>query len=94
MIELTFMMVLILIRQLNQKNAIFGSYSYFLDKRFKFQPDICNSCCDVLMMSMNLSNIAFLNIHHAGYHCIISEIIKSETINLLQNIILPEKNRT
>ena len=33
-------------------------YWYFLDKGFKFQPDICNGCHDLLTMSMNLSNVA------------------------------------
>ena len=37
-------------------------YWYFLDKAFKFQPNACNRCRDLLMMSMNLSDIAILNI--------------------------------
>ena len=37
-------------------------YWYFLDKGFKFQPNVYNGCCNVLMISMNLSNIAILNI--------------------------------
>ena len=32
-------------------------YWYFLDKGLKFQPDVCNGFHDLLMMSMNLSNI-------------------------------------
>ena len=31
-------------------------YWYFLD--FKFQPNVCNNCYDLLMMSANLSDIA------------------------------------
>ena len=31
---------------------------YFLNKRFKFQPHVCNRCHDLLTMSMNLSNVA------------------------------------
>ena len=31
---------------------------YFLNKRFKFQPHVCNRCHDLLTMSMNLSNAA------------------------------------
>ena len=27
---------------------------YFLNKRFKFQPNVCNRCHDLLMMPMNL----------------------------------------
>ena len=57
-------------------------YWYFLDKVLKFQPDACNGCHDVLMMSMNLSDIAILNINRANYRCIISGISKTEAVNL------------
>ena len=30
----------------------------FLDTGFKFLPDLCNGCHDVLMMSINLNDIA------------------------------------
>ena len=66
-------------------------YWYFLDKGFKFQLDVCNSCHDVLIMSMNLCNIAVLNIYDADYCCIISVISKSGNINLMQNMDLTKK---
>ena len=37
-------------------------YFYFLNYRFKFQPNVCKRCHDLLMMSPNLTNIAILNI--------------------------------
>ena len=43
------------------------------------------------MMSMNVSNIAILNIHNSDYHCVISRISKSETINLILNFDLIKK---
>ena len=43
---------------------------------------------------MNLNNIYILNIKYVNYHCIISEISKSEATKLLQNIDLTEKCRT
>ena len=49
-------------------------YCYFSNKGFKFQPNVCNSCHDLLMMSVNLSDIAILNIKGSDYWCIISEI--------------------
>ena len=49
---------------------------YFLNKGFKFQPNISNGCHDLLMMSMNLSDITILNIKVSDYRCIISEIGK------------------
>ena len=33
-------------------------YWHFLNKGFNFQPHTCNGCHDVLIMSMNLSDIA------------------------------------
>ena len=42
---------------------------------------------------MKLSNLAILNIKGANYCCIISEISKSEDINLMQNIDLTEKRK-
>ena len=75
-----------LIKHENQKSVI------FVTKGFKFQPNVCNRCYDSLMMSMNLSNVAILNIRSFDYLCIIiSRISKSEVINLLQNIDLTKK---
>ena len=66
-------------------------YWYFLNYSFKFQPNVCNRCHDLLMMSINLSDIAILNIKGFDYRCIISLINKNETINLLQNTDLTGK---
>ena len=59
-------------------------YCYFLNKGFKFQPNVCNRCHDLSLMSMTLSDIAILNNKSALYCCIISRISKSEAINLMQ----------
>ena len=48
----------------------------------------------LLMMSLNLSDTAILNIKNADYPCIISRINKSETVNLLENAKLTEKSGT
>ena len=69
-------------------------YWYFLDKWFNFQPHVCNGCHDLLMISMNLSVIAILNIKCSDYRCFINRISKNEAINLMQNVDLTEKSRT
>ena len=66
-------------------------YWCFLNKVFKFQPNVCDGCHDLSVMSMSFSNIASLNIKGADYCCIISRISKSGAINLLQNIYLTKK---
>ena len=66
-------------------------YWYFLNYSFKFQPNVCNRCHDLLMMSVNLSNIAILNIKGSDYRCIMSLISNNEAMNLMQNADLTEK---
>ena len=68
-------------------------YWYFLIYSVKFQQIVCNRCHDLLMMSIDLSDIAILNIKGSGYRCIISLISKNEAINLLQNADLTKKSR-
>ena len=52
-------------------------YWYFLNKGFRFQPNVCNRCHD----------IAILNIKSAFYHCITSGINKSEAKNKCKILI-------
>ena len=42
-------------------------YWYFLNYSFKFEPNVCNRCHDLLTMSINLSDIAILNIKGSDY---------------------------
>ena len=67
------------------------SYFNFLNKSFKLQTYVCNSCHYLLMMSVNLDNVAILNMNGVNYRCILSGIRKSEAVNLLQNANLSEK---
>ena len=46
------------------------------------------------MMSVNLSDIAILNIKGSNYCCIISLTSKNEPIKLLQNFDFPGKSGT
>ena len=66
-------------------------YWYFSNFSFKFQPIVCSKCQDLLMMSMNLCDIAILNIKGFTYRCIISLLRKNEAINLMQNVDLTKK---
>ena len=67
---------------------------YFLNYSFKFQPNVCNRCHDLLMMSANVNDIAILNIKFSYYCCIISLISKNGVTKLMQNADLTEKRRT
>ena len=67
---------------------------YFLNNSFKFQPNVCNRCHNLLMISMNLSDIAILNIKGSDYRCIISLISKYKVTNPMQNAKWTEKRGT
>ena len=45
-------------------------YRYFLNYSFKFHPNICNRWHDLLIISINLSDIAILSIKGSDYRCI------------------------
>ena len=65
-------------------------YWYFVNYSFKFQLNVCNRS-DFLMISVNLSVVAILNIKGSDYYCIIRLISKNEAINLLQDADLTKK---
>ena len=69
-------------------------YWYFFNKVFKLRPNVCNICHDLLMMSMNLSDIVILNIKSAGYCCSSSGICKTAAINIMQNTYFTKISRT
>ena len=64
------MQELILIKQVHHKGNV-CHYCYFLNYSFKFEPNVCNRCHD-LLMSFNLSDIAVINIKGSDYHCLLN----------------------
>ena len=74
------------------KECYICHYSYFLSFSFKFQHNVCNRCHDLLMMSINLSDIAILNIKDSDYRCIFSIISENKAINLMQNVDLTKES--
>ena len=67
------------------------NYWYFFNNDFRFEPNVCNRCHDLLMMSMNLCDTAILNIKGSDYRCIVSRITGNDAINVMQNADLTEK---
>ena len=90
--ELTFLRELMLIKQVHQECDI-CHYWYFLNYSFTFQANVCNRCRNLLMTSLNLSDIAIFNIKGSDYGCIISLISKNDVIKLMQYADLTKKKR-
>ena len=77
----------------SKEGDIFHNW-YFLNKGIHFNQMSTNRCYDLLMMSINLINIAILRIESADYRCLISVISKSEAIILMENADLTKKSGT
>ena len=75
---------------IKKESDIFHHF-YFSYYSFKFKPNACNRCHDLLMISINFSDFAILNIKGSDYCCIINLISKSEVVNLMQKTDLTEK---
>ena len=64
---------------------------WFFNHGLKFQDSVVNSCHDLTMLSVNISDIAIITIKDVDYCCIIHNISKSEAINLLKNSVLDDR---
>ena len=58
------------------KECDISQYWCLLDKGFKFQSYVCNKCNDLLMMSMNLSDIAILKLDVLTIAVLLAELEK------------------
>ena len=94
MIELTLLEGIDVKKKSESKECDICHCWHFLDKGFKFQSYVSNECHDLLMMSINISDNAILNIHDANCHCIISDLSKTEAVNLLHKADSDEKRGT
>ena len=64
---------------------------WFFNLGLKFQDYVCNGCQDLIMLCLNISNIATITVIGADNCCITHEISKSEGNNLLQNSVLDDR---
>ena len=66
-------------------------YRYFKNVGFKFEPQVCNKCHDILMTGYELKNIATSNVKGVDFRCILWGISRDETINRPINSVLGNK---
>ena len=63
-------------------------YDYWIfNNGFKYEYCVCNRCSNLLMMCVNISNIAMIAVKWVDYYYIIYGNSKSDAINLLQNSV-------
>ena len=66
-------------------------YYCFFNHVFKFQNSSSNDYHNMTILSVNVSDIAFIPIEGVDYNCIIQEISKSEEHSLLKDSMLKER---
>ena len=53
------------------KECIICHYCYFKNIGYKFEPQVCNGCHDILLMAYLLKNVAILNVKGVDYRCVL-----------------------
>ena len=85
MVGLIFHKELILIKQMHQKSVIFAIIGIFLDKGFKYEPYLCNSCHDLMQKAMNLNDVAIVSGKRSDYRNPFWYMSKDDAINIVKN---------
>ena len=67
-------------------------YWYFLDKKFNYDPYLCNGCHDLMQKAMSPKNVAIVSIKGNDYRIHFSHISKNDAIALMTNSNLNDKN--
>ena len=86
--------LMMLIKKVNKRSAVFFIICIFEDKGFKFQMNVCNGCHDLLMITVNIKDIVISKIQGVDYRFTINKINKIESLTLLQNADLTKISGT
>ena len=60
-------------------------YWYFLDKNFKHEPYLCNSCHDLMQKAMNFNDVAIVSVKQSDYRIHFWCMSKDDAINIMNN---------
>ena len=67
-------------------------YWYFLDKKFSYEPCLCNGCHDLMQKAMTFKNVAIVSIKENDYTIHFCYISKNDAITLITNSNLIDEN--
>ena len=56
-----------------------------LDKAFKYEPYVCNSCHDLMEKAMNFNDVAIVSIKENDYIIYFRYMSKNDAINIMKN---------
>ena len=65
-------------------------YWYFLDKGFKYEPNLCNACHGLMQKAMNFNDVAIVCVKGSGYRIHFWYMNKDDAISIMKNSDLKE----
>ena len=66
-------------------------YWYFLDKNFKYEPNLCNSCHDLMQKAMIFNDVTIVSIKGNDYRIHFWYMSKDDAISIMHNSSLNDK---
>ena len=66
-------------------------YWYFLDKKFNYEPYLCNGCYDLMQKATNFNDIAIVSIKGNDYRIHFWYMSNDDAISIINNSSLNEK---
>ena len=66
-------------------------YWYFKDFGFRYEPDLCNGCHDLMQKAMSFNNVAIVYVRGSAYRIHFWYIGKDDAINIMNNSNLVDK---
>ena len=63
-------------------------YRYCLDKKFTYEPYLCNGCHDLMQKTVSLNNVVVVSVKGSNYRIHFCFMSKNDAINLLNNSCL------
>ena len=74
------------------KECDISRYWYLLDKNFKSEPYLCNSCHDLVEKTMDFNYVAIVSVKGSDYRIHFWYMSKNDAIDIMKNYNLNEKS--
>ena len=74
------------------KECVICQYGFFLHKKFKYDPYLCNGCYDLMQKAINFNDVAIVSVKGSEYRIHFCYMSKNYIINIMKNFNLNDKS--
>ena len=82
---------LMLLKQVHQKNVIFVTIGILKILVFKYEPNLCNWCHDLMQKDMSFNDVAIVYVKVSAYRIHFWYMSKDDAISIMNNSNLVDK---